>query len=196
MTEKSSGKRTRAVPGQTKESNFNVVVVGAIVVGMLGLAVLLYFALREPPPIEGIISVARPARGHDDEAVFAETGLPPAGGVHFNQWQNCGIYTEPVETGNVLHSLEHGAVWITYQPELPAEQVETLQEYVRGRDYMLISPFPGLRSPIVLTAWGYQLELQSPDDDRIEDFIGRYVNGPQTPERLGSCTDGVGSPES
>jgi hypothetical protein len=90
--------------------------------------------------------------------------------------------------------LEHGAVWITYQPGLPEEDVTQLQDLVRGQSHLLLSPYPGLKSPVVLTAWGLQLELTSVQDSRIEEFIDRYQQGPQTPERGASCSDGVGQP--
>jgi hypothetical protein len=93
-----------------------------------------------------------------------------------------------------MHSLEHGAVWVTYQPDLPADDVETLQEEVSNYNYALLSPFEGLKSPVVLTAWGIQLEVDSADDDRIATFLDRYVQGPQTPEIGATCSDGTGTP--
>jgi hypothetical protein len=90
--------------------------------------------------------------------------------------------------------MEHGAVWITYQPDLSGEDVDNLQDTVRGESYVLLSPYPNLKSPVVLTAWGIQLELDSADDGRIAEFMDRYQQGPQTPERGASCVNGTGSP--
>jgi hypothetical protein len=50
-----------------------------------------------------------------------DLGIPPAGGPHNPSWQNCGFYDELVRDENAVHSLEHGAVWITYQPDLPQQ---------------------------------------------------------------------------
>jgi hypothetical protein len=116
------------------------------------------------------------------------------GGTHHDIWQNCGIYDEPLEAENVVHSMEHGAVWISYQPELSDDDVNTLRDLVRGERFIVLSPYPGLQSPVVLTAWGVQLELNSVEDDRVEEFIDRYQVGPQTPERGATCSDGVGQP--
>ncbi|NDH75568.1 MAG: DUF3105 domain-containing protein, partial [Actinobacteria bacterium] len=41
---------------------------------------------------------------------------PPASGDHFPTWQNCGFYTEPIRDETAVHSLEHGAIWIAYDP--------------------------------------------------------------------------------
>ncbi|MCP5095041.1 MAG: DUF3105 domain-containing protein [Chloroflexi bacterium] len=74
-------------------------------------------------------------------------GLPPVGGEHLDIWQNCGIYIESVDPGNAVHSMEHGAVWITYQPDLPADEIIELQDLVRGQPFLLLSPYPDSRSP-------------------------------------------------
>ncbi|MCC6607304.1 MAG: DUF3105 domain-containing protein [Anaerolineae bacterium] len=172
----------------------NLIVLGTIVLGVLGLVFILYLNVRPERPIEGVIQFPRPARGHDDTLVFAASEAPPAGGEHYNVWQNCGIYAEPVLTGNAVHSMEHGAVWITYRPDLAADEVTALQQLVRGETFLLLSPYEGQESPIILTAWGLQLEVDSASDGRIEDFVERYKLGSQTPELGGACTSGVGVP--
>jgi len=98
---------------------------------------------------------------------------PPVGGTHNPNWQRClgDVYTAPIASEHAVHSMEHGAVWITYNPSLPADQVETLAKKVRGNDYMLMSPFPNLDAPISVQTWGYQLKVQKASDGRIDDFI-------------------------
>ncbi|MBF9135040.1 DUF3105 domain-containing protein [Plantactinospora sp. S1510] len=101
---------------------------------------------------------------------------PPAGGPHFPAWQNCNgdTYTAPIEDGNAVHSLEHGAVWITYRPGLPAEDVGKLYDRVHGLSHMMMSPYPGQSAPISLQAWGYQLTVDNADDKAIGAFITAY----------------------
>jgi hypothetical protein len=99
---------------------------------------------------------------------------PPVGGDHNGAWQDCQgtVYTEPVHNEHALHSLEHGAVWIAYNPDtLAQDQVDTLAGLVEGNEKMLMSPYPGLDTPISLQAWGYQLKLSDPGDARINEFI-------------------------
>jgi hypothetical protein len=67
--------------------------------------------------------------------------------------------------------MEHGAVWITYRPDLPKAQVDQLAKKVTGRDFMLMSPFAGQDKPISVQTWGYQLKVDKADDARIDDFI-------------------------
>ena len=85
-------------------------------------------------------------------------------------------------------------MWVAYQPDLPAADVGLLRDEVSQHRYALLSPFEGLKSPVVLTAWGIQLEVDSADDGRIATFLDRYVQGPQTPEVGATCSDGNGTP--
>src|SRR4029453_14915014 len=98
---------------------------------------------------------------------------PPVAGEHNPTWQNCmgDVYTEQIANEHAVHSMEHGAVWVTYRPDLPKDQVDALAAKVRGQEYMLMSPFPGPDNPISLQAWGYQLKVDNASDGRIDEFI-------------------------
>lgn len=188
------GSRTkRRVTTSSQKSGKRWIIWGAIILGATGLIVALYLNIRGPLPIAGLEIFSRQARGHVEEDIaFGE--LPPVGGQHRNIWQNCGIYEEVVEPAYAVHSMEHGAMWITYQPDLDDDAVAELQDIVRGESFIILSPYPGLRSPVVLSAWQVQLELDGVDNGRISDFIEQYRVGPYTPERGASCTNGVGEP--
>lgn len=144
-------------------------------------------------PIDGVEEFADLSATHVETPVTYEQ-TPPVGGDHNPTWLNCGVYTEPVPNENAVHSLEHGAVWVTYDPELSADQVEILADVVGGESYGLLSPMDGLPSPIVASAWGLQLQLDDPDDPRLEAFLAKYLQGEQTPEPGAACFGGVGVP--
>ena len=129
--------------------------------------------------------------GEHAEGRLSYTETPPVGGRHNARWQNCGVYDAPIASEYAVHSLEHGAVWVAYRPDLPAEQVEQLRKAVDGQSYTLLAPFPDLPSPIVLTAWNNQLVVENADDDRVEQFIEKFAGGPQAPERGATCSGGV-----
>lgn len=134
------------------------------------------------------------ARDHVTKPVaFQQT--PPAGGPHASVWQNCGIYTSPVPSENAVHSLEHGAFWITYQPDLPANQVSELRADVTGQPYGMLSPYLGLPAPVVATVWGIQLKVQTAADPEFKAFIAKYADGSKAPEPRGECTGGIGTPQ-
>jgi hypothetical protein len=115
---------------------------------------------------------------------------PPVGGKHNPTWENCGVYEVPVANEHAVHSLEHGAVWITYRPDLPADQIGKLTAFA-NRGYVLVTPYPGLSSPVSLQAWGRQLKVQKADDPAVEKFVSTYMQGPQTPEQGAACTGGT-----
>jgi Protein of unknown function (DUF3105) len=119
---------------------------------------------------------------------------PPVGGAHNPVWQNCmgDVYASPVPKENAVHSLEHGAVWITYKPGLDAAQIDTLKKKVEGKEYMLMSPYTGLDKNISLQAWGFQLKLDSASDSRIDQFIkAARVNASKEPGA--ACSGGSSS---
>jgi len=121
---------------------------------------------------------------------------PPVGGNHFPAWQNCGFYDAPVLDETAVHSMEHGGVWITYQPDLAQEQVEILRQLARGQSHILVSPYPypDLPAPVVASAWSKQLYLDSADDPRLDQFVRAFRLGREAPEPGGRCDGGVGEP--
>jgi len=165
-----------------------------LVVALIARAVI---SARNAPPdhIAGVVSYSNLARTHVPGAVkYPQT--PPVGGPHSGVWLNCGIYSAPVANENGVHSLEHGAVWLTYQPNLPASQISQLRSLVSGHAYTILSPYPGLPTPVVISGWGLQLRVQSASDPRLAQFIAKYEQGPQTPELGAACTGGTGTPGS
>jgi len=128
---------------------------------------------------------------HADAPVLYEQ-VPPTGGVHKGLWQNCGFYDAPIENERGVHSLEHGAVWITFDPDLPQDQIDSLESRAESSTKVLVSPYPGMDAPVVASVWGKQLKLDGANDDRLDPFIERYLNNPgNTPEVGGICWSGV-----
>ena len=119
------------------------------------------------------------------------TEVPPVGGSHNPVWQNCGYYAAPIHNENGVHSLEHGAVWITYSPDLPQDQIDKLKGIAQGQDYVLVSPYPGLDSPVVATTWNHQIKLDGASDPDLMRFIKQYKQGKDTPEPGAACSGGT-----
>lgn len=117
---------------------------------------------------------------------------PPAGGNHAPVWQNCNgnVYTRQLQSENAVHSLEHGAVWITYNGQAAQGDVKTLAAKVAKSPYTLMSPYKSQSSPITLTAWGHELNVKTASDTRVNEFLDKYVQGKQTPEPGAACTGG------
>lgn len=116
---------------------------------------------------------------------------PPVGGPHDAEWADCNgdVYPDAVRNENMVHPLEHGAIWIAYNPKTIASgDLDKLKALVTGKTYIYMSPYPNLNSPISLQAWAHQLKVPSASDVRIRQFItalqqNQYI----APEPAGSC---------
>ena len=143
--------------------------------------------------IDGVVVVTYPA-GQHVKAIqrVAYDKAPPFGGPHDEVWATCTgvVYSKAIRNENAVHALEHGSVWITYNPDkISGDSLDELKSRVDGKPYMLMSPYPGLDSPISLQAWGHQLKLDNADDRRIPQFISALRgNSFNAPEPNGSCS--------
>lgn len=172
-----------------------IVIVAVGAAAALTVGALLLFAADadepgEPVVIDGVTRYeVTSARHVDGRVAYPQT--PPVGGDHHNVWQNCGYYAAPIGTEHAVHSLEHGAVWITYDPALPADQIAHLIE-LGAQDYVLVSPWAdgGLPGPVVLSAWGVQQVLETVPDPAVDRFLETYRLAPSAPEPGAPCTGG------
>jgi hypothetical protein len=129
-------------------------------------------------------------RNHVDTPVdYPQT--PPVGGNHAPRWQTCDFYDAVIPKERGVHSMEHGAVWITFSPNLAPAEVAVLRELQAAGKEVLVSKFEGLPTPIVASAWGKQLRVESTDDPRLAQFVRYFDDGPQTPELSTPCARGV-----
>jgi putative peptide zinc metalloprotease protein len=119
---------------------------------------------------------------------------PPVGGAHAPIWQNCGFYSGAVPPERAVHSMEHGAVWITYLPGTAESDLARLRDLASSRSHVLVSALPDNPAPIVASAWGRQLRVDRADDPRLEQFVRAFRLGSQAPESGGPCVDGAGDP--
>lgn len=157
------------------------------------LAAIIIVDRRNTPDLSAVQSFEQ-SQGHVTGPVTYNTN-PPAGGQHNPVWLNCGIYDEPVTNENAVHSQEHGAVWVTYRPDLPADQVTALKRQLDDT-YLILSPYPDLPAPVVVSAWGKQLRLDGADDERLGAFIREYRLSQNAPESGATCAGGTGTPSS
>jgi len=163
---------------------------GAGIVVVLIVAAILYdnYARRQ---LLRDVKTATYSAGIHDAGPISYVESPPMGGAHNVVWQNCGIYEAPIHNEHAVHSMEHGAVWITYRPDLPADQVARLRA-LASDDYLLLSPYPGLAQPVVASSWNRQLTFDSADHPGLPAFIGRFKNNPETTPEFGAlCASGT-----
>jgi Protein of unknown function (DUF3105) len=200
-TKPAAAGRARSAPVQVKKPfPWGTVVVSAVLAVLL-IGIVAYAAANQGSGVRDLLKeddqsfgsaltvVDDPARDHVDGQVDYDgyPGHPPVGGEHNGVPQQCQVYDEEIAPEHAVHSLEHGAVWVTYQPDLPEAEVATLRDLVEGNPYRLMSPLPGQDEAVVVSAWGRQIAADSADDGKVERFLDLYTNGRQTPERGASC---------
>jgi len=171
-------------------------------VAIIGLIVA-SIVFAPPPPkeyeagsdgveIEGVETFENTTEHVEGEVDYEQS--PPAGGPHNAVWLNCGIYDQPVPNENAVHSMEHGAIWVTYDADaLSDEELSTLRGELPS-SYVVLSPYEGLDSPVVLSAWNHQLKLDSADDERIGQFFEEYWRSQNVPEPNASCSGALNAP--
>lgn len=146
-----------------------------------------------PEGIDGVQAYDILSNDHTEDDLDYQLS-PPVGGDHFPVPGTCGYYeTEPPPDEMLVHDLEHGAVWVAYTPDLDAAQKSTLSGLVAQQAKVTATPHDDLASPVVVSAWGRQLALDSVDDPRLQQFIDTYRNNANAPEPDAAC-QGVGSP--
>ena len=144
------------------------------------------------PGIEGLQTVEEDPSHEHVTGPVAYDRVPPVGGEHNATWLRCEVYDEPVPAEFAVHSMEHGGVWLTHRPDLPAADVARLAALKdlseASREYVLVSPLEGLAAPVAAATWGVSLEVPSADDPRLEAFVRAYAGGDQGGEQGVPCT--------
>jgi hypothetical protein len=192
-------KKEQAKKRRAKKIGITVAIVaGVAVVALLVTSLILttprnasYSAGGTGAKIEGVDTFTNTNKHVQTPVQYPQT--PPAGGDHNPAWLNCGIYTEPQPNENAVHSLEHGAIWVTYDPSISAEDLDVLKSKLPST-HAILSPYQGLPSPIVLSGWDVQLQVDKASDERIAEFFEEYWKSNDVPEPNASCTGAVDGP--
>lgn len=177
-------------PGPTRPGRYLLASSGTLALTVLAVALLGPRLLGElAPPDLGEVAVHPDLRTDHVDGEIGYDLSPPAGGPHADAWLDCGVYDSPVPEENAVHALEHGTVWITYDPGLGADDLALLAEALPAEG--ILSPYPGLPGPVVVTVWGHQLVLDDAEDPRLGLFLAEYGDGHTAPEPFASCEGGV-----
>ena len=115
---------------------------------------------------------------------------PPTLGPHTSGVVEAGFYDETRSFGPILHSLEHGAVVIYYDPEAISDDArESLQAFASQHTgtwrSVIVMPHPGeTDTAYELTAWGHRVGMNEYDARVVQAFASEYIGrGPENPVR-------------
>lgn len=190
MAAKDKSKRPQGRSPASKQGNdrrrvFLLAGAGVAVVAVLVAVVLagVDTGVSSDPP-SGVVEYPVESVEHVTGTV-AYDPIPPVGGSHASEPIACGVYDQPIPNENAVHTLEHGAVWLTYQPELSSEDIEKVEDLASAK--VIVSPYPGIDAPVIASSWGHQLKADSADDPRLAQFIRAFRSSPEAPEPNVPC---------
>lgn len=179
-------------PERVRSWRRTLVTIGVGVAIIAGAAFVAMDVAQPPPPpppeLEAVeafpdLGVLHLSAG---SAVPEYNSDPPTSGPHSATPAPCGIYRQPVPDIAQLHSMEHGAAVVQYDPELPAEQIRLIEEIGwSAGDEVIVAPRPGNPAPLALTTWTKRLLLDEVDIEVITAFEREFGN--QSPEGAASC---------
>lgn len=179
---------------------------GALAVFLVGLLIFVtvFQGGGEPPRIEAaelpdsgndaVIANVTEEPGQSTEHVQAGTDvdyqyMPPSGGPHYDDWVNGGYFEEgnAPPLGELVHSLEHGAVIVWYDPaEITPDASESMRAWGRthradfGSVIAVPNPVEDPEAPYVLTAWERRLTMEEYDVQTVRQFAAEYLGrGPE-----------------
>ncbi len=167
-----------------KRTSKKFLVAFIILIMIAGISVLGFFALKagsKPLPGEVISDLGRNHIATDSKKPEYNSN-PPTSGPHFGTPASWGVYDKELPDQQVVHNLEHGGVWITYNSDLEKEAIEKLKEIAGSyKSKVIMSARAANDSKIALASWGRLLKLSSYDEEKIKDFVSRMRNkGPES----------------
>ena len=153
--------------------------------GLLAVGIVWFFFLRTKAPTEigghELLSSSQAGEGvHTDDPVNYDT-VPAVAGAHSAQSAPCGIHDTEIPPELSVHTLEHGAIGLLYKPDLPIDQVRSLEEIAGGYEsHTFSAPLADMDPPIAIVSWGFRMPLDEVDEPAIKEFIDEFrQKGPE-----------------
>ncbi len=109
---------------------------------------------------------------------------PPTSGPHYVQPAPWGIYQHELPDEALVHNLEHGGIWISYNNIDPVtkQEIETLAK--QHADKMIVTPRARDDAKIVLASWRRLLKLDGFDENAVIAFIKANKNRSPEPDAM------------
>ncbi len=192
-------KYTRRNPAQDTNNTKRTLylVIGGIVLLLGGLAAAILYDRSTTPSINPDTQFqTSQGRDHVDPGIPLEFALqPPTSGNHFANSLAWGVYSELINPGYWVHSLEHGGIVLLYNcTDLSADACEDLRDDAESfygdapfngcaENRVIVMPYSqGMETPVTVLAWQQRLDLDDYNYRDLVDFYRLYEE--QGPEAL------------
>lgn len=161
-----------------------------VTLGLLILGVVSFFAFLPNQPEASLPGTELADNGRKHVAQNAKQygdGEPPASGEHAEplKWN---IYDQEVPDINIIHNLEHGGVYVSYRPDLPADQIAKIKNLF-GAPFsrkgfspskVIVAPRSADDAPIIMTSWNRQQKFEKFDEQAMYEYY--FQNVGKSPE--------------
>ncbi|HVV53136.1 MAG TPA: DUF3105 domain-containing protein [Polyangia bacterium] len=135
-----------------------------------------------------------PDEGFTHVSCMSDVGYqtePPSSGNHYACWAAYQTYSAPIPWGNLVHSLEHGAIVIVYNcPDACPDDVAALQAFIDGlpldsdcapslgknRMILMPDPDPNLGARFAASAWDWTLRADCFDPVAFRQFFDAHYD--------------------
>lgn len=157
-------------------------IIAFIIAGTIGYS---FFKKSDRPPAGDRPGFAHEDKGRkhvEDGSVKYGGPQPPTSGDHSGPapWQ---VYNQEVPDINIIHNLEHGGIYVSYQPGLSMDQVAKLNAlfsapFSRAKftpSKALVAPRAANDAPIIISSWNRSLKLQQFDEEKLVQYYLRNV---------------------
>ena len=136
------------------------------------------FSVSEEDLLGEEVHIASASHVGSERDMDIPVGAPPAGGPHLLIPLRTGFYDDPVPDGNTVHSLEHGIVWISYNPELvDGAGLDALRDVFDDfSGDVIVSPRPDNSDAVAIVSWGRIMRFDSVEVEQLKDFISTNRN--------------------
>ncbi|MBI3811388.1 MAG: DUF3105 domain-containing protein [Nitrospirae bacterium] len=155
--------------------------IALIIAGLIGIAGLSSVRAQAPAPKPFIPpgkEVPNLGNNHIKDASdphIPYNSVPPTSGPHLGYIAKWGISKEPIANELQVHNLEDGGVMIQYGCKNCDLLIAQLEKFTLKYNKVIVAPYPAMKTPIALTAWGRIDTMDQPDEARIERFIRAYM---------------------
>lgn len=107
---------------------------------------------------------------------------PPVGGDHLGCWVDYAVYAEPVDPGNWVHNLEHGAVVLLHDCDGDCDaELSQLRVFAEANERIVMTPYAGLPTRFAAVAWGRRLTMDCLHMPSVEAFYDDFFDmGPES----------------
>jgi len=130
---------------------------------------------------------------------FVYNSNPPTSGPHREVFTDAFLSPTPLPAYVQVHLLEHGNVLLQYSckcsdiatalsaiamtydnKQIPADHLQPTAEDVQNAEEqgmaVIVAPYPQMKSRIALTAWTRLATLNTPDQAKVNSFIGWFLH--------------------